>query len=117
MTQSVRGRDKDFLAACESALFQLQIYVRQGRFSTEAERREAVIDAVSHAVGILSVAWGLKPSPDLSLAVEALKECGANFTICTNTSDAKEDHDRMLREFARRQQIAASSYESLTRKG
>jgi len=53
----------------------------------------------------------------LSLAVEALKECGANFTICTNTSDAKEDHDRMLREFARRQQIAASSYESLTRKG
>ena len=82
MTQSVRERDEYFLAACRSAFDQLQTYIRNNRFNTEEEQREAVTDAVSHAVGILSITWGLKSSPDLSKVAEALKPFQKLATAC-----------------------------------
>ncbi len=51
-------RDPVFLSAVESALYQLRIYINQNKFGTEEEQRNAVTDAVAHAVGIIRAdAW------------------------------------------------------------
>jgi hypothetical protein len=48
-------RARDFSAAVDCAHTQYENYVRQGQLNTEDERRAALRDALSHAVGILKL--------------------------------------------------------------